>query len=205
MCIFNKTWRQWFHYIDFIQECGALESVKAASEVRLPAPLLPHIHQDDADSHRTWFCVLLVAPLHHIVLILNIKSKPLLHSESKTKIDQLPSIRCTVQCQGLWQRRTLLSRMDRRLSTRALKTKDGFSSETWFHTGPWWRAWTLWDKNYGFVYRLDLSAAGEVSELMDNAAYEVYLKECEEHWLTNCQIVTIHIHQIQITDYPRLC
>ena len=149
--------------------------------------------------HRTWFCVLLMAPVHHIVLILSIKSKPLLHSESKTKIDQLPSIRCTVQCQGQWQRRMLLSRMDRRLSTRALKTKDGFSSETWFHTGPWWRAWTLWDKNYGFVYRLDLSAAGEVSELMDNAAYEVYLKECEEHWLT------IHIHQIQITDFPRLC
>ena len=35
--------------------------------------------------------------------------------------------------------------------------------------------------NYAFVYRLDLSAAGEVSELMDNAAYEAYLKECEEH------------------------
>merc|ERR1719458_42260 len=33
----------------------------------------------------------------------------------------------------------------------------------------------------GWLFKLDLSAAGEVSELMDNAAYEVYLKECEEH------------------------
>ena len=37
------------------------------------------------------------------------------------------------------------------------------------------------DEKYGFVHRLDLSAAGEVSELMDNATYETYLKECEEH------------------------
>merc|ERR1712055_1176576 len=33
----------------------------------------------------------------------------------------------------------------------------------------------------GWLFKLDLSAAGEVSELMDNAAYEAYLKECEEH------------------------
>merc|ERR1712168_296926 len=33
----------------------------------------------------------------------------------------------------------------------------------------------------GWLFKLDLSAAGEVSELMDNATYETYLKECEEH------------------------
>merc|ERR1711990_1280789 len=33
----------------------------------------------------------------------------------------------------------------------------------------------------GWLFKLDLTAAGEVSELMDNAAYEAYLKECEEH------------------------
>ena len=35
---------------------------------------------------------------------------------------------------------------------------------------------------HDLLFRLDLSAAGEVSELMNTGAYETYLKEeCEDH------------------------
>ena len=98
--------------------------------------------------------------------------------------------RCTAQCQGQWLRKTWLWRTGRLWSTRTLKMKGGFSSGCWGIETRWYGRHRLWTRLWlsWFIPRLDLSAAGEVSELMNTGAYETYLKEeCEDHWVK-------HIH-----------
>ena len=111
--------------------------------------------------------------------------------------------RCTAQCQGQWPRKTWLWRTGRLWSTRTLKMKDGFSSGCWeIDIGTRWygrhrlwaRLWLSW-----FIPRLDLSAAGEVSELMNTGAYETYLKEeCEDHWVKHIHLP--HMRQISLIE-----
>ena len=111
--------------------------------------------------------------------------------------------RCTAQCQGQWPRKTWLWRTGRLWSTRTLKMKDGFSSGCWeivIGTRKYGRH-RLWARLWlsRFIPRLDLSAAGEVSELMNTGAYETYLKEeCEDHWVKKH---TFAAYETYLTDW----